>query len=512
VAQAFLRYFLQAFAQGQSLYLSVRQAREQLQGLEGDFPCASWLPVLCQNPVESPLTWPVVKKPYSWAKTIVGGAIAALCTGMVQPTPPLPTPWASRISLGDKILVRAIATHAKQAGVQAFRTQKFSLAVQQFQASLQQQHNDPESLIYLNNARIANQATVRIAVSVPIGSNLNVAQEMLRGVAQAQNEINRQGGLRGKLLQVAIADDENQPEIARQIAAALVNDPQTLAVVGHNASDASVAAAPIYDQGELVMLSPTSFSDKLSSSGKYIFRMVPNIRFIADALARYAIKTDYKAKIAICSDAAAVDNESFRNQFTAAVLGDGGQFINVPCDFSAPDFNAETAIATIISSGADSILLAPHVDRINKAVEMAQANQGRLTLLGSPTLYTAQTLQAGQSQVSGLVLPVPWHPAFLVNQAFLHEAQQLWGGSVNWRTAMSYDATQAVCIGLQQQPTRKGLRDTLRSPDFLVEGASGKIQFLPSGERRIVPGIGVLVKVQPSTKAPLHYEFALLKP
>ncbi|MBD1862458.1 ABC transporter substrate-binding protein [Trichocoleus desertorum] len=512
VAQAFLRYFLQAFAQGQSLYLSVRQAREQLQGMEGDFPCASWLPVLCQNPVESPLAWPVVRKPYGLAKTLFGGAIAALCTGMLQPTPPLPTPWANRISLGDKILVRASATPTKEAGVKAFRTKQFSSAAQQFQASLQQQHNDPETLIYLNNARIANQAAVRVAVSVPIGSNLNVAQEILRGVAQAQDEINRQGGLRGQLLQVAIADDENQPAIARQIATALVKDTQTIAVVGHNASDASVAAAPIYDEGELVMLSPTSFSDKLSSSGKYIFRMVPSIRFIADALARYTIKNDYKVKIAICSDTAAVDNESFRNQFTAAVFADGGQFINVPCDFSASDFNAETAIATIISSGADSILLAPHVDRINKAVEMARANQGRLTLFGSPTLYTSQTLQAGQNTVNGLVLPVPWHPTPRAKHSFLREAQQLWGGSVNWRTAMSYDATKTVYMGLQHQQTRKGLRDTLRSPDFLLEGASGVIQFLPSGERRIVPSIGVLVKVQPSTKAPLRYEFALLKP
>lgn len=57
VAQAFLKHFLLAFSRGTSLYLSVREAREQLQGLEDEFPGATWLPVLCQNPAVSPGTW-----------------------------------------------------------------------------------------------------------------------------------------------------------------------------------------------------------------------------------------------------------------------------------------------------------------------------------------------------------------------------------------------------------------------------------------------------------------------
>ena len=57
VAQAFLKHFLSAFAQNQSLYASVRTAREQLQGLEADYPCASWLPAIYQNPAEAPTTW-----------------------------------------------------------------------------------------------------------------------------------------------------------------------------------------------------------------------------------------------------------------------------------------------------------------------------------------------------------------------------------------------------------------------------------------------------------------------
>ena len=57
VAHAFLQGFLEAFAAGSSFYLSVREAREKLQGLEADFPCATWLPVIVQNMAETPPTW-----------------------------------------------------------------------------------------------------------------------------------------------------------------------------------------------------------------------------------------------------------------------------------------------------------------------------------------------------------------------------------------------------------------------------------------------------------------------
>jgi CHASE2 domain-containing sensor protein len=57
VAQTFLKHFLPAYAGGKSLYLAVREARERLQGLDGQFPCASWLPVIYQNLAEIPPSW-----------------------------------------------------------------------------------------------------------------------------------------------------------------------------------------------------------------------------------------------------------------------------------------------------------------------------------------------------------------------------------------------------------------------------------------------------------------------
>ena len=57
VAQKFLKYFLAEFSSGQSLYAAVRYARERLQGLEKEYPCATWLPVICQNPAVAPMIW-----------------------------------------------------------------------------------------------------------------------------------------------------------------------------------------------------------------------------------------------------------------------------------------------------------------------------------------------------------------------------------------------------------------------------------------------------------------------
>lgn len=57
IAQEFLKYFLTAFVSGRSFYLAVREARERLQGWESDFPCATWLPVIYQNPTAVAPCW-----------------------------------------------------------------------------------------------------------------------------------------------------------------------------------------------------------------------------------------------------------------------------------------------------------------------------------------------------------------------------------------------------------------------------------------------------------------------
>ena len=43
--------------QGMPFYPAVKEAQQRLQGLEGEFPCASWLPVIYQDPTAIAPTW-----------------------------------------------------------------------------------------------------------------------------------------------------------------------------------------------------------------------------------------------------------------------------------------------------------------------------------------------------------------------------------------------------------------------------------------------------------------------
>ena len=412
-------------------------------------------------------------------------------------------PIQKRISVGDKILVTAKDSVEKQLGIEAFADGDYVDALRSFATVLQKDPNDPEARIYSNNTYAAKtEDPYKIAVSVPIGGNLGVAQEILRGVAQAQNEINQNGGINGKLVMVEIANDDNEPEVAKEIANKFVKDKRVLAVIGHNGSDASVAAAPIYQENGLVMITPTSSAEVLSKMGDYIFRTTPGARTLADTLAEYAVNTLGKTNIGVCVDSEAEASVSFKENFTWAVYNYGGEINSLNCDLSAPDFSAENIPSQAISNGADALLLAPSVRKADEAIEIVDANQDRLTLLGNHSLNTYNTLKQGRDNANGMIFTVPWHSQS--TDSFAKNAEQLWGGGVNWRTAMAYDAAQTVFKAISLGSKRQEVQQALNNPNFSAQGASSKISFLPSGDRNLQ---GTLIKIKPGNRSGTGFDF-----
>ncbi|MCC0178442.1 amino acid ABC transporter substrate-binding protein [Waterburya agarophytonicola K14] len=406
-----------------------------------------------------------------------------------------------RFSLGERMLITANFTAEKKDGTIAYGKKKFAIAQEYFEQSLTKYPNDPETRIYLNNAQVAHQKPIKVAAIVPIGSNLDVAQEMLRGIAQAQTELI----LQGVKLQIQIVNDENNTEIAEQVAKALVKDSEILAVIGSNASNASLAGAKVYQQNGMVMITPTSTTEELSNFGDYIFRTAPTNQEMADALADYVVNIAKRRNVAICFDSQAPDNVTFKDAFIPALIARGGNYVNTQCDFATPDFNGEISVNNIISSGAEAVLLAPHIDKLNRAIDLARANNWKMVLLGTFSLNTSKITQSGQGDLNGVVLPVPFHYQQDSAQEFMTTAYDLWGkdAPITWRTGTSYDATKAISLGLQQNNTREGLKDILRNSQLTIDGSNNQFQFLPSGDRTIETA---LVKVKANPQQGYYFE------
>ena len=181
--------------------------------------------------------------------------------------------FSDRLSGGEKLLSKWQANPQKQEGVERFAAGDYTKAVAALAAARQSSQGDPETLIYLNNARIGTETSYKIAVAVPLGDTFGSSLEILRGVAKAQDDVNRAGGIHGVRLKVVIADDDNKSDTAQQLATILASQPEILGVVGHGISDTTLAAAPVYQANQLVLVSPLSSAVQLSNLGSYIFAL-----------------------------------------------------------------------------------------------------------------------------------------------------------------------------------------------------------------------------------------------
>ena len=578
VAQEFLKSFLREFAQRRSLYVAVREARRSLQSIEQEFPCASWLPVICQNPAARPFIWtepppippspepqPIPTRPepnpvnkklilFILPLIVVSGFLVFLnrdesnkrdrptTTTESLTSAPTRSPGEERISLGEETLFSGTVRSNKREGMEAIKNGNYDDAIPSLVKARSDEPNDPETLIFLNNAKIEakEQENYTIAVSVPIEIDPGSSKEMLRGVAQAQDEINQDRGINGVPLKVAIADDEDDPEIAKEVASALVNQPEVLGVIGPSASDVTLSAGEIYKEGKLVAISPVSSSTKLTGFDDYIFRTVPSDAVAAKALATYMLTSMQKKNAAVFYNCDNEYSRSLRDAFTTAIQASEGQVIHfdncdnkysrslrdafttaiqasegqvIHFDFSEPNFDAAKHVEQAIEQGAEVLMLAADTSVMDKAHKVIQENGKRLSLLGGDDVYSPETLKVGKD-AEGMVIAVAWDINTNQVSDFISQSKKLWSNSekswreVNWRTALSYDAAKALIAALERNPTRQGIQRALSSSDFSATGATGNIKFESTGDRHDAPV--QLVKIVPDQPQSNVYDFVPL--
>lgn len=414
-----------------------------------------------------------------------------------------------RFSSGERRLFRGTPNFALDSGIEAFKSGNYPKAIGLFEKA--SDRNNPEPKIYLNNseARRLNISPFTLAVVVPIDNGSTTAEEILRGVADAQTKFNEAGGLNGRLLEIVIANDGNYPEVAARIATQLAIMPAVLGVVGHNSSEATHAALPEYEKAEIAVVSSTSTSTSLKS--QVFFRTIISDEETGKKLAEYA-KTKGLNRVVIFSDTQSLYSRSLRKAFKENFIQPGQRVVDGTDlrNFGLLDAKAEIKRRVNLDRVQAAVLL-PSTETTSVAISLARANAEllpgqRLQLLGGDALYAPETVNKHNGAASeGLILAVGWSDEVPSTKAYAKVAYETWRGKVSWSTAASYDATQVLIKSLSSNASRKTVLQNLKTVKLLPDQTSGAaLQFLPIGDRS---GKAYLVQVVRGAPSPSGSQF-----
>lgn len=423
-------------------------------------------------------------------------------------------------SCGEEILDPLSRGSIRNRAAEQFQQRKSIKALNNYHKSWQKERRDAETLIYYNNALLdANNIDYHtISIAVPLSSDpdqainsSSVAQDFLRGIAQAQTEVNLSLGVdhpdidsqlslfnflthrrvspgKNKGLKVIIADDGNNDQQAQQMAQDISDTKNILGVVGHYTSQMTLKTIDIYQQKNLPQVSYGSTTKDLTEDPQTnFFRVVYTNKEEAATLLKYTQQSKLKdKKIAIFYNPSSPYSNRLKIELENQIKDLNQEDISIVKRFDLADeegFSVNSALKQLDELGVTICFLIPDgqiTNSLAKSIEVLKQDNGQRLMLGGNVLINSKVRQIETEQPLNLILSTFWHPTAAKESKFQQQSKRLWGTNVNGGTAMSYDATLALIEAIKRQPNpnRKGTIKQLTSKDFSVSnGATGEIFF-----------------------------------
>jgi branched-chain amino acid transport system substrate-binding protein len=319
---------------------------------------------------------------------------------------------------------------------------------------------------------------------------------MLRAAQLAVNQINAKGGVRGRPLELRIADDSGSEDTAVRVAERLYGEVAVVAVVGHLTSSTSIAAARVYGGGAtpVAMISPSASSPDLSGISPYVFRVCPSDLQHGPHLARFAWQTLGARRAGIIY----INNDygrGVRGTFAAEFVRLGGAVTEAD-PYIAETPSLEPYLSRMRRAGVDVLVLAAERPGAELALREMRALDLRWPVLGGDAL-------TGIEADGALAEGVRVSTAYLAdrraerNAAFVVDYARAFAGQrPDHRGAGSYDIVLLLSRAIESAGTdRRAVRDYLahvgrgKAP---FEGVTGSIAFDGNGdvpEKTVVIGV-----------------------
>lgn len=290
----------------------------------------------------------------------------------------------------------------------------------------------------------------------------------LLGAELAVSEINAAGGvtINGVAHQLLLveAKTENRPDAASVAARRLVNLDSVDVILGPQTSTLAIAAAPIAEESEVLMLVPMASNPQVTAGRQFVFRLAFLDSFQGEVLARFAYDSLGIRRAGVLHDAASAYGRDISALFATTFADLGGEVVGVERFDVDGSRDYRPQLRRLLTRRPQALLLPNFVSP--DSVQLRQALD-----LG----FRGRFLGTDSWDVRGLAATPAYHGSLVVgswdrdtSRAMARRFHAAWNrkhDTAPYATAAAtYDAIHIVAEAMRRAGTRGGssLADTLR--------------------------------------------------
>ncbi len=309
------------------------------------------------------------------------------------------------------------------------------------------------------------------------------------GVQLAVDQSNAAGGIGGRLIELVVKDDQQNPATAKQAVNDLLSQKVEL-IIGPMTSAMAMAVIPQMNKARTVLLSPTVTTTELFGIDDFFVRVTATTREYAAKSARYQFQQRGARTVAAIYDRSNLAyTESWLNDFRATFEGLGGKMVDIRPFDSGRDMvffplvkelvAADADLVLIIANAVDAALICQQVNKLTPGQKIAMSEWASterfIELAGkaSEDVVISQFLdKTNRSQ------------AFLEFQAAY---QERFRQPIGFAALAGYDAAQVALAAINARADGESLKSTiLRKSRFQGVQQEFKIDRFGDAERKVI--------------------------
>jgi branched-chain amino acid transport system substrate-binding protein len=329
----------------------------------------------------------------------------------------------------------------------------------------------------------AAAADIRVGVAGPAqGPSLTTANAIARGVADAVERINEEGGVLGEPLVVVEADDGCGSKQAEDAARELVERGVKL-VVGHPCTAAAVAAAKIYAKAGVIFISPETRHPVITRprAGPTVFRLAGRDDVQGHRAGKYLARNFAGKPIALVADGSRMAEDLVRG--ARAVLKDAGRDDALTATIAGGQKTYTSLIARLKEAGTAAVFFAGFpIEGGLLLKQMRDAGLGSV-FLGSDALANGQLAETAGADTAGARALLPHDLASDVSETARRERFALQRPAAPLATA--YAAVEAWAAAATRARALDGSAVAAALQQGTFDTVLGDIAFGENGDARL---------------------------